>query len=171
MPRVIIFANGVLDPSVSKVIKTSDIILCADGGANHALSLGLIPHAVIGDFDSLSDESLAILNAKNVELHRFRGDKDKSDLELALEHALTLNPSEMILVCALGNRLIKCLATFYSGHKSYSQIAVSLLDGDFGPGSSCNYELRFMRIQETPCRLFRFVKCQRSNAERSKMAS
>ena len=56
MPRILIFANGDL-PNVEKagtLVKANDYIICADGGTHHALALGITPHLVIGDMDSVT---------------------------------------------------------------------------------------------------------------------
>ena len=53
MSRIIIFANGSL-PNLEKaraLLRPDDFILCADGGARHALALGLTPNLIIGDMD------------------------------------------------------------------------------------------------------------------------
>ncbi|MFO3796054.1 MAG: thiamine diphosphokinase, partial [Anaerolineales bacterium] len=61
--RVIIFANGSLPaPERARaLLQEGDILIGADGGTRHLLALGLSPHAVIGDFDSLSPELLRFL--------------------------------------------------------------------------------------------------------------
>jgi thiamine pyrophosphokinase len=38
------------------VIKGSDLIICADGGANYAHEMGLIPAYIVGDMDSIRPE-------------------------------------------------------------------------------------------------------------------
>src|SRR6266567_1834068 len=54
--RTIIFAGGTLRPgmAVDKAIATAEQIIAADSGAETALRFGLIPHFIVGDFDSLS---------------------------------------------------------------------------------------------------------------------
>lgn len=109
--RVIIFANGSL-PSPEKaraLLQEGDILLGADGGTHHILSLGLLPHAVIGDFDSLSPQLLQSLAKQGVALHRYPADKDETDLELALRHALEYRPHTIRIIAALGARLDQTL--------------------------------------------------------------
>ncbi|MGI6468137.1 MAG: hypothetical protein ACOX0Q_03810 [Syntrophomonadaceae bacterium] len=38
------------------MIKGSDLIICADGGANYAHEMGLIPAYIVGDMDSIRPE-------------------------------------------------------------------------------------------------------------------
>jgi thiamine pyrophosphokinase len=109
MSRIIIFANGDL-PKPEKarsLIRPDDFILCADGGTRHALTLGLIPN-IVGDMDSLpADFDHSTFNG---EIVLFPKDKNKTDLELAIDHALTLNPDQIFILAALGGRIDQTLA-------------------------------------------------------------
>lgn len=105
--RIIIFANGEL-PDLEKshtLLHDDDFIIAADGGARHALALGLTPNIIIGDLDSLNAECLTF----NTEIIQFPADKNETDLELAIQHALTLNPEQIIVLAALGGRLDQTL--------------------------------------------------------------
>lgn len=105
MPRIIIFANGDI-PNLQKasaLIKQDDFIICADGGTRHALSLNLTPHIIIGDMDSLPSNFK--LSTFNGEVILYPKDKNETDLELAINHAITLNPNEIIIIGALGGRI------------------------------------------------------------------
>ncbi|MFN3741612.1 MAG: thiamine diphosphokinase [Anaerolineales bacterium] len=109
--RVIIFANGSL-PAPEKArafLQEGDLLFGADGGTRHILALGLLPHAVIGDFDSLSAELLRSLAEQGISLHHYPADKDETDLELALRHALEYRPRAIRIVAALGARLDQTL--------------------------------------------------------------
>ena len=55
MKKAVIFLNGQIFSykKILKYINKNDFIVCANGGSKHTLKLGLIPHAIIGDFDSL----------------------------------------------------------------------------------------------------------------------
>ena len=111
MSRIIIFANGNL-PNLEKaraLIRPEDFILCADGGTRHALALGLTPNIVIGDLDSVTDEERRKMKEWGVAVIEFSRDKNETDLELAIQHALTLNPQEIIIIGALGGRLDQTL--------------------------------------------------------------
>ncbi len=109
--RVVIFANGSL-PAPQRLrllLQEGDILLGADGGARHILALGLKPQAVIGDFDSLSPQILNFLSTEGTRLHRYPADKDETDLELTLRHALEYRPRAIRIVAALGDRLDQTL--------------------------------------------------------------
>ncbi len=111
MQRIIIFANGDL-PDLNKaraLLREDDYILCADGGARHALALGLTPNLVIGDMDSLEKDEWKKLEESNVPVELYPRDKNETDLELALDRAIELEPKEIIIVAALGGRLDQTL--------------------------------------------------------------
>lgn len=130
--RIILFANGELPypDQARRLIQPDDVILCADGGARHALDLGLAPHRVIGDFDSLNSTDLLRLTREGAELESYPRDKDYTDLELALRAARGLAPEEVILLGALGGRLDQTLANiFLLAHPDYADLPVTLVNG------------------------------------------
>ncbi len=130
--RIILFANGELpDPDHARaLIRPDDFILCADGGARHAMDLGLTPDYVVGDFDSLDSADLVRLRRDGAELDAYPRDKDYTDLELALRVAQRLQPEEVILLGALGGRLDQTLANiFLLAHPDYADLRVTLVSG------------------------------------------
>jgi thiamine pyrophosphokinase len=109
MSRIIIFANGDL-PNLEKaraLLHDDDFIIAADGGTRHALALGLMPNVIIGDMDSLP--SNFEISKFNDDVILYPQDKNETDLELAIQHALTLNPEQIIILAALGGRLDQTL--------------------------------------------------------------
>ncbi|HNO95429.1 MAG TPA: thiamine diphosphokinase [Anaerolineales bacterium] len=108
--RIIIFANGNLpNPEKARaLIRPEDFILCADGGTRHALALGLTPNVIVGDMDSLPSNFQP--STFNGEFVLFPKDKNETDLELAINHALTLNPESILILAALGGRMDQTLA-------------------------------------------------------------
>lgn len=110
MSRIIIFANGDL-PNLEKaraLLRDDDFIIAADGGTRHALALGKTPNVIIGDLDSATFDLRPLID-KGTQVIRFSHDKNETDLELAIQHALTLNPEQVIILAALGGRLDQTL--------------------------------------------------------------
>jgi len=112
MPKTVIFANGVpANPAENRRhVAPGDTILCADGGTLHALSLGLTPHLIVGDLDSLPASVQAEMTARGVEVERHPVRKDQTDLELALAAAVRRGATEILILTALGGRLDQQLA-------------------------------------------------------------
>jgi thiamine pyrophosphokinase len=106
LDRVIIFTNGNYgDLNFYKtLLKDDDYIICADGGTNHALDLGIIPNLIIGDLDSISSITLNKLQKYAIPVIKYPSEKNYSDLELAVDRALNLNPKEIVILGALGSR-------------------------------------------------------------------
>jgi len=104
--RALIFANG--DPVSREVVerwrRPDAMVIAADGGARHARAIGLTPHVVIGDLDSLPDDVRADLEARGVRFDAHPARKDETDLELALRHALDRGATDIVVFCALGGR-------------------------------------------------------------------
>jgi thiamine pyrophosphokinase len=105
--RAIIFANGEFsDPhGVRDLLRPDDLIIAADGGTCHALAVGVSPHVVIGDLDSLPPDLQAQVESAGARILRFSPYKDETDLELALLHAAQMGATEIIILAALGGRL------------------------------------------------------------------
>ena len=107
--RIIIFANGDI-PNKEKtrdLLREDDFIIAADGGTRHALALGLTPNVIVGDLDSLPANFET--SAFDGEIILYPKDKNETDLELAIQHALTLNPEQILILAALGGRLDQTL--------------------------------------------------------------
>jgi len=111
LQRIVIFANGEL-PNIDKarsILRDDDYIICADGGTRHASSLDLKPALVIGDMDSIDSALLQKLQADGVSIELYPRDKNETDLELAINKSIELEPKEIIIVAALGGRIDQAL--------------------------------------------------------------
>ena len=112
LERMVIFANGKLpdENAARSLLREGDLLIAADGGARHLLTMGILPEVVIGDLDSLDEEDLTDLVAAGVEVKQYPEDKDETDLELALEYALEKAPASILIIAALGGRLDQTVA-------------------------------------------------------------
>ena len=110
MHRILIFANGHLPDldSARALVHADDFIIAADGGTHNALALGLMPNVIIGDLDSLTLD-LRPLTDQGTQVIQFPRDKNETDLELAIQQAVNMNPDQIIIVGALGGRLDQTL--------------------------------------------------------------
>jgi len=100
--HAVIFANG--EPPESPFNHPYDLLIAADGGAQHASRLGLLPGVVIGDLDSLPRDLEADLRTKGVRIIQYPENKDQSDLELALDYAAAAGATEITCLALLGGR-------------------------------------------------------------------
>jgi thiamine pyrophosphokinase len=129
MSCVIIFANGELPgpEKARELIHSGDFLIAADGGVRHALSLGFTPDVVLGDLDSLP---AGFIPSGVTKMIKFPADKNETDLELAITHALGQNPEKIVIVAALGGRFDQTLAniSLLSGHH-LSGVDIRIDDG------------------------------------------
>jgi thiamine pyrophosphokinase len=115
VPAAIVFAAAALEPTPRLRARLAElrepIVIAADNGATTALAFGLVPHLVIGDLDSLEPATQVRLQQAGVPIRAFPRDKDATDGQLAVEHALRQQPSELYLLGFLGGpRLDQALA-------------------------------------------------------------
>ena len=102
--RVIIIAGGDFKDLdfYKKLFWQDDFIICVNGGTEHALRLEIKPSLVIGDLDSLTSLARDFIDRMNVQIEKHPSAKEKSDLELAVDYAVEINPKEIIILGALG---------------------------------------------------------------------
>ena len=104
MSSCVIFCAGGFDGLIAPIDET-DYLLAADGGLTHLQTLGLTPHGVLGDFDSLGyvPEGAKI----------FPVEKDDTDSMLAVRQGLKEGYRLFLLYGALdGPRLDHTVANF-----------------------------------------------------------
>ncbi len=104
--RAYVFANGTMQIEPGSLdLSDVDLILAADGGSEHCQRLGIRPHVLIGDLDSTPQSLVEEWKEKGVEIIRHPQQKDKTDLEIALEYAQEKGADEIQVYGALGERL------------------------------------------------------------------
>ena len=99
-------------------------VIAADAGYRHLDTRAFVPNIVIGDFDSLGyvpkEDKIASIQLKedadagapkNMRVMQYPEDKDKSDLELAIDEALSMKPQIIMLYGALGRRLYMTISS------------------------------------------------------------
>jgi thiamine pyrophosphokinase len=105
--QAVVFANGELSPPdrVAACLGDTDIVICADGGTQHALALGLEPDVVIGDLDSLSPTVQQHVERCGARIIAHPRSKDETDLELALLYAADHGATRIVVLGARGGRI------------------------------------------------------------------
>jgi thiamine pyrophosphokinase len=140
MKRAIIFYNGDLSDfrNAKKYIKTSDYIICADGGAKHVLKLGIKPDVIIGDFDSLSKTDQKIFSTENIPFITYQKDKDETDSELSLTYAIDKGYKSILLFGLVGSRIDHTLTNIFAlDYLTNSKADVTIIEG--------NQEIRLLK--------------------------
>ena len=95
--------------------ENTDYLICADGGADIAAEFGLFPDCVIGDFDSTS-----MSDRFDCLYITYPAEKDLTDAEACVAHAVEMGYSEITIFGGMGGRLdhtlgnIALLSEYYS---------------------------------------------------------
>ncbi len=116
---------------VLRLASTDDLWIAADGGANHAVAAGRWPDAILGDLDSISPDVLSEARSRGIPVHEFSVDKDKTDLELALDAAAAHEVEEVLVIAASGGRRDHELANLLVlCHEEYRHLLMRCAAGD-----------------------------------------
>jgi thiamine pyrophosphokinase len=103
--RAVVVAGGRLGLSrsrLSSLLRGADLVVAADGGAARLHAAGYLPHAVVGDLDSLDPDTRRALAAHGVTFDVHPREKDKTDLELALLLAAERGATKIDVLGTLG---------------------------------------------------------------------
>jgi thiamine pyrophosphokinase len=100
--KAVIVAGGEPLPADKAQLSGADLVVAADAGASWLVDAGATPDLLVGDLDSIPPGLLAELEAAGVPIERHASDKDASDAELALEHAVARGADQVVVIGALG---------------------------------------------------------------------
>lgn len=128
MKKCIIIANGDL-PKKSVVTflqkKNYSTLICADGGANSAHKLKLIPDFIIGDFDSIDKNIFKTFRSRSKFIKIKR--QNDTDVEKCLKFAIKNKYDEVVLLGATGDRLDHSICNIGISLKYFEKIKISLV--------------------------------------------
>lgn len=104
-PKVIaIVAGGALGGSVLPQIRKAHAVIGVDRGALWLIRHAVTPDVAIGDFDSVTKAEKKRIHDRSDVYIEYAPEKDATDLELAIDHAISQKPKEVILFGVLGRR-------------------------------------------------------------------
>lgn len=100
--KAFVFTGGNIRPeNITEKPEAGDIIIAADSGYNNAVAMGLTPHLLVGDFDSLGKKNIPS-GIKTVELPE---EKDVTDTQVAIDAAIENGASQIVIIGGLDGRL------------------------------------------------------------------
>lgn len=113
--KCVIIANGDLEytSEITKTIKNAQLIISADGGARHLRALNILPHVIIGDFDSIHKKDYTFFQKKQVKIINFPLKKDYTDTQLCVSYALEHEASDITLFGVTGSRVDHTIANIF----------------------------------------------------------
>ncbi len=124
--HALILAAGSLGitPRVQAIAQQTSLIIAADGGARHAIALGLTLTEWVGDFDSSDGIELSTPR------QTFPTEKDSTDLELAVARAKELGATSATILGAFGGRFDHALGiALLAARESKAGFSVRLESG------------------------------------------
>lgn len=137
LTSALILLNGDMrDPKpVRDAARRADAVICADGGARHAVALRLRPDFIVGDMDSLPRR---LPKAWRKTLYWCDFDPERSDLDKALDFARALGARSVKIAGVLGGGLDHELVNFAALEESARGLDLTVIDGGaarlLGPG-------------------------------------
>jgi thiamine pyrophosphokinase len=130
--KIVVVVAGGEAPRAESALQVPDgaEVIAADGGLDHARALGLDVSVAVGDFDSVSEQALADAEAAGVRLVRHPAEKDATDLELALDLAVSSGAYRILALAGDRGRLDHLLAgLLLLGSGKYAGVEVDALVG------------------------------------------
>ncbi|WPD19474.1 thiamine diphosphokinase [Thermaerobacter composti] len=115
-PYGVVVAGGDLDEpalarEVARLARDASLCVAADGGLRLLRAVGLWPHVLVGDFDTLTAAEVEAARAAGVEVQTFPAAKDLTDAEIALDAVRRrLGGAPLYLVGGVGDRVDHTLA-------------------------------------------------------------
>ena len=86
MKNYLISIGGNSTSNILSIESNFDEIIAVDSGVEHLFKLSLDPNTLIGDLDSISENSLDTVKKNGVDIIAFNSNKDQTDFELALHY-------------------------------------------------------------------------------------
>ena len=86
MKNYLISIGGNSTSNILSIESNFDEIIAVDSGVEHLFKLSLDPNTLIGDLDSISENSLDKVKKNGVDIIAFNSNKDQTDFELALNY-------------------------------------------------------------------------------------
>jgi len=110
--KINIVAGGPLEliPSLELFNGQQSVWVGVDRGVYYLMESGILPERAFGDFDSVSEEELEMIERKVPQLNKFKPEKDETDMELALNWAIEQEPESITIFGATGGRLDHLMA-------------------------------------------------------------
>lgn len=147
-----LFAEGLIEHTVSHVRPT---VIGVDGGA-----LWLVEHhfscdLAVGDFDTIGEEGVALLEAHGIPLLRADREKDETDTEMALNWALSQGARMIVIEGGIGERFDHSLSNIQLLYRCYQEGVSCLVQNPWnrvrllGPGET-SFNVRYPYISLLP---------------------
>jgi len=114
MGKVYIITGGRITEHLTPDHFKDGVVIGVDRGAEWLIHQQIIPDYFIGDFDSAQTNFLEKIKKDFPDrILSFPSEKDETDTELAMKFAISLKPTEILLIGGTGTRLDHTLANIH----------------------------------------------------------
>lgn len=91
-------------------LKNAAFVIAVDGAAAFFERHSIVPHILIGDFDSADPACVMRLEQAGARVVRLEPEKNETDTEAAIDHALSMGADDIVLLGWAGKRMDHTLA-------------------------------------------------------------
>ena len=115
MSKILIIGNARLEDLAkwSELIEKSDLVIACDGAMKNCAESSVAVDYLIGDMDSISEETLQYAESKNTEIIKIL-DQQNNDLSKAISFAQNLSPQSIDIIGVDGGRSDHQFANYFS---------------------------------------------------------
>lgn len=119
--RALIITGGDVDESYHVEVDGT-LLIAVDGGLRAADRMSLVPHVIIGDFDTVQSDLLKKYETNpQVKILQLNPEKDDTDTEAAVRYAMEQEITEIDLLGGTGNRFDHTYANMFLLKMAYEQ--------------------------------------------------
>lgn len=113
--NALVVSSGDIDnyKGLKELALTHDFIICADGGIRHLIEIGIDPDIIIGDLDSIDENSRDYIHGKRLKVIQYPVQKDETDTELAIIYLIDEGYKDITLTGVTGSRLDHSLSNIF----------------------------------------------------------
>ena len=128
-PKVVILANGLFPAAQEGLdhLRSADLLICCDGAADKLIAEGMVPHVIVGDMDSVSDEVREQYKSIMIQ----SDDQENNDLTKAVHYCIERAYTSVSILGATGMREDHTLGNISLMLEYYPRIEVQIIS-DYG---------------------------------------
>ncbi|MEP7146286.1 MAG: thiamine diphosphokinase [bacterium] len=130
--KVILFLNGKCPKLnvINNYLNNKSFIISADGASNYLKKLGILPHVIIGDLDSINKITFGYFKTKNVEIIKIE-DQNTTDFEKSLQYCLKENLKDITVFGSISPRPDHTLNNFSVLKRYYNKINIKIISDEY----------------------------------------
>ena len=149
MSKILIIGNARPEDLAkwSELIEKSDLIIACDGAMKNCAESSVAVDFLIGDMDSISEETLQYAESKNTEIIKIL-DQQNNDLSKAISFAQNLFPKSIDIIGVDGGRSDHQFANYFSLFECQVDTTLHLDDCKVIPVNKSNPMIRSIELEK-----------------------